>query len=554
MTVHSVREISPDEMPDSVRTLPRQLDPLASGVLMAPQQRYLELTARHRLSVIEKGRRTGITFARALNDTITAATRRSAGGDNIWYVADTREKGLEFVGYCAHMARVIAAAAGASAPEEAVWEHDTESITIYRIRFASGFRITALPSRPAVIRGLQGIVIIDEAAFHPDVRGVIAAANALLIWGGAVHIISTHNGTDSAFNELVNDARAGRYPHKVVRVTFTDAVDAGLYERVCLIRDWEPSPAGKRAWEAEIRASYGTDTAAMREELDCIPRSPADAFLALAMLARAADPDVPVVRLALDDAFLAAPESHRRSEIRRWCATHLDAHLGALRRDGRRDDRHAAGVDWGRSGDLTVIWLLARTPAGSEPTRLVVELRNVPFDAQYWICCHVLDGAPRLVGGALDARGLGAQLSEGLWLRYGRSRFERVMLSEGWYRDHTPHWKAMMEDRTRTLPDDPDVVADHRLWRVVGGVARIPAGASTQGADGGRRHGDAAEAHLLADYAMHRAPAPIEFEAEPETPWDAAADHRRRYRTVARARHRPDPLRDAPDLQRDGLW
>lgn len=34
------------------------------------------------------------------------------------------------------------------------------------------------------IRGLQGVVVIDEAAYHRDVRAVIDAVNALLIWGG----------------------------------------------------------------------------------------------------------------------------------------------------------------------------------------------------------------------------------------------------------------------------------------------------------------------------------------------------------------------------------
>lgn len=60
---------------------------------------------------------------------------------------------------------------------------NSKHITAYRIRFSSGFQVTALSSRPANIRGLQGIVVIDEAAFHQDVQGVLDAATALLIWG-----------------------------------------------------------------------------------------------------------------------------------------------------------------------------------------------------------------------------------------------------------------------------------------------------------------------------------------------------------------------------------
>ena len=50
----------------------------------------------------------------ALDDTIKAAARKSAGGDNVYYIGDTREKGLEYIGYCAKFARVIATARGES--------------------------------------------------------------------------------------------------------------------------------------------------------------------------------------------------------------------------------------------------------------------------------------------------------------------------------------------------------------------------------------------------------------------------------------------------------
>jgi phage FluMu gp28-like protein len=41
----------------------------------------------------EKGRRTGITFAEALDDTLLAASSREAGGMNLFYIGDTKEKG-----------------------------------------------------------------------------------------------------------------------------------------------------------------------------------------------------------------------------------------------------------------------------------------------------------------------------------------------------------------------------------------------------------------------------------------------------------------------------
>ena len=51
---------------------------------------------------------------------------------------------------------------------------------------------------------------------------------------------------------------------------------------------------------------------------------------------------------------------------------------------------------------------------------------------------------------------------------------------------------------------------DHRAFVLVNGVARIPQKRAT-GADGLKRHGDSAIAHLLADYASKNPSAPIEF-------------------------------------------
>ena len=145
----------------------------------------------------------------------------------------------------AKFARVIAAkqADGVSAIEEFLFEDqdeqgNTRMIAAYRVRFASGFQVAALSSRPANIRGLQGVVIIDEAAFHADVQGVLDAATALLIWGGRIVVISSENGKNNPFHQFCKDIEEGRYGDDaaVLRITFDDAVTNGLYERVCAMK------------------------------------------------------------------------------------------------------------------------------------------------------------------------------------------------------------------------------------------------------------------------------------------------------------------------------
>ena len=83
--------------------IPENLDPLADGVLMRHQAEWIE--DKSDLKLGEKGRRTGITFAEALDETLIAATKKSAGGQNCFYIGDTKDKGREFIGYCAHFAR-----------------------------------------------------------------------------------------------------------------------------------------------------------------------------------------------------------------------------------------------------------------------------------------------------------------------------------------------------------------------------------------------------------------------------------------------------------------
>lgn len=77
---------------------------------MLHQSEFLKMPQS--IVAVPKGRRTGMTFAKALDSTLIAASRRSAGGDNVFYIGDTKEKGLEFIGYCAKFARVIAEAQG----------------------------------------------------------------------------------------------------------------------------------------------------------------------------------------------------------------------------------------------------------------------------------------------------------------------------------------------------------------------------------------------------------------------------------------------------------
>lgn len=477
--------------------IPDDLDPFADGILMAHQAEWL--ADRSDLKICEKGRRTGITFAEALDDTLAAASARGEGGDNVFYIGDTKDKGREFVGYVAHFARVVAGEL--AQVEEFVFEDMAEDgtsrgISAYRVRFASGYRVEALSSRPENIRGLQGIVVIDEAAFHKDVRQVIDAVNALLIWGGKVRVISTHNGVLNPFNELVREARAKKNPFKVHFIPFQAAIENGLYRRVCLVKGLTWSAEDQTEWEARIRGSYGSRTAAMHQELDAIPAEAEGAALTRVQIEACMAP-APVIRWRRDDAFKNAPEAARKAEAHDFCERELAPILDRL----DPDRPHYFGEDFARSGDVTSIMVIAQERTLIRRCPLLVEMRNVPFDQQREILFYIADQLPRFSGGALDATGNGAYLAEVAAQRYGGERIVEVKASALWYRTNGAAYVAAFTDGTMTLPRDEDVLADHQALQYIAGVIRVPENHRFKGADGLDRHGDSAIAGMMGWFA-----------------------------------------------------
>lgn len=469
-------------------------DALLASVLLPYQQRWVADLSPVKLA--EKSRRVGLTWAEAADDALYAA---SAKGDDVYYIGYHQDLALEFIQTCGTWAKAFALAASEIEDAGEVLEDvDKEKgILAYKIRFASGHKIVALSSKPRNLRGRQGRVVLDEFAFHEEQSELIKAAMALLMWGGAVRIISTHNGIENGFNELVTEIRAHKKPYSLHRITFDEAVTEGLYRRICmkLGRDW--SREGELAWATEIRALYGEGAS---EELDCIPRSGGGVYLPGALIEARMSADAPVVRWECDEQFVHRTDADRAARCQEWCASVLAPLLALV--DPQLES--VFGEDFGRSGDLTVIWPMQIRRDLVRATPFVVELRNVPFKQQEQILFYIVDRLPRLRAGKLDGRGNGQYLSEVAMQKYGAGRIEQVMLSAEWYRTHMPPYKAAYEDAMLVIPRDADIKDDHRAIRVEKGVARIPESGRGKGTDGKQRHGDSAIAGCLA-YAASEA-------------------------------------------------
>lgn len=480
-------------------------DNATPAVLLAYQQRWVADDSP--LKVIEKSRRTGLTWAEASDNVLTAASARSAGGMNVYYIAYNQDMTIEYIQACAMWARVFNKAA--SEIEEGLWDSEDEedkNIKTYTIRFPdSGFRIVALSSRPSNLRGRQGTIVIDEAAFHDKLTELLKAALAMLIWGGKVRVISTHNGVDNEFNELINDIRAGKRKGTAHRVTFKEAVADGLYRRVCLRLGKEWTAEDEAAWVISVYDFYGDGA---DEELDCIPAKGGGAWLTRALIEFRMSSETPVLRWECKDGFELLPDKTRHGECQDWLIDNLKPLLDKLPKDCISFN----GEDFARSGDLTVHAPLLQMQNLTRRMPFLLELRNVPFRQQEQIAFYLLDRLPRFRGGAFDARGNGQFLAEIAMQRYGPHRIHQIMLTESWYREHMPPVKAALEDGTLTdLPKDADVLDDLRAVQMVGGVPRVPE-TRTTGQDKGKRHGDAAIAIALAYYASREMKGgPIEF-------------------------------------------
>jgi phage FluMu gp28-like protein len=508
----------------------------APPALLPYQQRWVADASP--LKIAEKSRRIGLTWGEAADDVIIAAAEKRAGGSNVFYTGPSQDMALEYVEACAMWARAYDMAA--SAIDEGIFEDiddsgETRHIKTYRIHFPrSGHRIVALSSRPTNLRGKQGVIVIDEAAFHPDLKGMLKAAMAMLLWGDRVRVLSTHDGVDNAFNELVQEVRAGRRKGSVHRITFREAVEQGLYRRVCLRKGIAWRAENEAAWVADAYAFYGEDAA---EELDVVPSSSAGAYLSMDLIERRMSADTPIVRGRWQSEFTALPDAMRAAEIAAWCEEEIAPHLVRV----APTLWYGFGEDFARLADLTVIAVFEEGADLIVRCVLWIELSNCPFSQQEQILFFVVDalrGRARFRSGVMDARGNGQYLAERAAQRYGAARIEQVMATDAWYLEAMPRFKAALEDGTLdALPRDAQVRDDLRSLRLINGVPKLPA-SPTQRAGEGRlqRHGDGAIASCMGYRAMKREVAPIEWTAGPDKAgrWEGVAREGFSMQAVAR--------------------
>lgn len=440
-------------------------------MLLGYQQTWVE--DKSPVKVIEKSRRIGLTFGSAFEAVETAAL-----GVPVWYVGYDHEMGKEFISDCLFWVSFF----------EQV--HETKILRKHgqkQLRFKNKAKITALSSNPRTLRGKKGLMILDEAAFHDSLKALLKAAIAVTMWGGRCCIISTHFGSENPFNKLVEDIREGKKSFSLHRVTFVDAINDGLYERICMASNIEATEEGKQVWRKRVLDDYGEFA---DEELNCIPDKLQTSYFPRDLLVSCTWP-CQMLRFDFDDATAQAQHSYKPRAVEM---------VSQIERDVV-NEQIVIGFDFGRTQDLTAIAIMAVDRQLVAKPVVIIELHNCPFKLQEELLHALFVRYRTIVGIALDGTGNGSYLAEAMTQFYGHLA-DNVSISSRWYAETFGGLKEAMQSKRLYVPQDVDVLSDFASVRIIDGIPRVPheRNKSTLASSGRvkARHGDSVIAVALA--------------------------------------------------------
>ena len=459
-------------------------------IFLPYQKEWLE--DKSPLKIIEKNRRCGISWTDASDAVLDAAPAH--GWSNTYYMSFNKDNCRQYIEDAGEWAKKLGyAVSEIEEKEEPLLDDPDKNITTYRITFSSGAEIMGLPGVSRSLRSKQGNVVIDEAAFFDDLESVLQAAKALVIWGGRIRIISTHNGDDNPFNILIKDIRSGKETEwSLHRITFRESIKQGLFKRICLTQGKVWTEEAEKEFVERIYRIYSNNP---DEELDVIPRTNGGKYFNRGLLDLcSSSSEVPIARLECSDDFLHKSDGKKQREIERFFNQEVRTVLGTL------EGQVFFGADIGRSGDLSLFWFSEEVSKTSLACRLIVEVKNCPFGCQEQLSNLITDFLKErgtLGGACYDKRGIGMQLAESLELRHPGA-VVGVMETNAWYAEYIPATKSLMEDLDFSIPNDDVIKADFGIVTLKNGIPLIPAVKLADRDMKGKRHGDAAAAAFLA--------------------------------------------------------
>lgn len=436
------------------------------------------------LKIYEKSRRIGITRAEAWDATSRRFNLANPLARDFWFSSADESAAQEFIEYCADFARLFRASVKILTEVEVdEYGHKDTKLVIK----APHAKIVAMSSNPKRFRSKGGDACLDEFAFHDSPREMFAAVTPLRRWGGSIRVISTHNGEASQFQRMIRGCQQiltelgqpisppPRIAYKRLmaagerlkvspvlsyhRTTVEDALGAGLLERINLVSGQSLT---RDEFLAECRAEC-LDADHFGQEYMCQPSTDSNAWLTYEQIAACED-DI----------------------------------VGLDRRDNYAGGECVAGVDVGRSRDLTVLWICERV-GDVWHTRLIQPLAKMALPDQQTVISSALRSV-RLSRCAIDKTGIGLGLFEYLQRELG-GVIEGYQFTEPSKHPLAVAIQRAFSDRAVRIPSDRVVREDlHKVRKVVtpGGGLRFVAERDKDG------HADYFWALALAMYATAR--------------------------------------------------
>lgn len=381
---------------------------------------------RNRLKVMEKCRQIGISLSSALP--LVERTAVASARYDQWVSSRDEIQARLFLEDCKMWAEMYNYAAEDLG--EVVID-SKQKLTALVLRFASGWSIYSMSSNPDAQAGKRGGRLLDEFALHKDQRKLWAIAYPGLTWGGQLEVISTHRGSRSFFNtDLVVEYREKGNPKNISlhRVTLEDALKQGFLFKLqqVLPADAEQQAMDEAAYFDFVRSGCADEESFLQEYM-CIPGDDDAAFLEYDLIA-----------------------SCEYIEGLPWEITLEEA------QSGKRE--LYAGLDIGRTKDLTVLWILERL-GDVLYTRKIIALKNMSKPDQEkvlwpWIAC--------MRRTCFDYTGLGIGWGDDAQAKFGTYRVELVTFSAQVKERLAYPVRGRMEDQRLRIPYDPVVRADLR--------------------------------------------------------------------------------------------
>jgi len=405
------------------------------GIFLPYQSKWI--LDRSRLKLMEKSRQIGLSWSTAYA-TVERTAEAGAKRDQ-WVSSRDDLQARLFIEDCKKFAELMQIAAQ-DLGERVIDEE--KGLTAYVLNFESGMRIHSMSSNPDAQAGKRGGRVLDEFALHPDPRKLWSIAYPGITWGGSMEVISTHRGSANFFNQLIREYKENGNPKKISlhTVTLQNALDEGfLYKLQQSLPDDHDVQDMDEAQYFDFIKSGTPDEESFLQEYMCQPADDNSAFLEYDLIAS--------VEYKANEPWECSYEQLAEAKGRLY-----------------------AGIDIGRTKDLTVMWIFELL-GDVLYTRKIIELKNMSKPQQEAILWPYIALMQRT---CIDKTGLGIGWVDDAQAKFGEYRVEGVTFTATVKEALAYPVRGSMEDKSMRIPCKPEIRSDLRsVTKVVTGAGNI---------------------------------------------------------------------------------